>query len=807
VEVQLPLDGVVVADLSSGVAGAYCTRVLADGGADVIKLESPDGDWLRRWSASGVQLGEDDGALFKFLAGGKRSVVIDDPDTRAGERAAKLLRGADVVVWSAGSAVAAAFPPERVRAVAPQAVVVAITPFGLDGPWAQRPSTEFTLQAWCGGIAGRGDPARPPVSVGGRTGDWLTGMIGAVAALSARWRALRTGTGELVDLSTLESMILTHTMYPVTYQSVTGTPTYADRIKNFPGIERAKDGLVAFMVVTGQQWLDFCALVDQPDWADDESLMYFSHRILQRESMAKDVDAWMGERTVDEIIELATLLRVPVAPVGSGATVPTFDHFIEGGYFTTHPGDTFLQPTPPYRFHHTSAGTAPARPAPRLGEHNHLLADRSIPPRGAPTPTVPGADPTLPFAGLRVADFTAFWAGPIVGHVLAQLGADVIHIESVQRPDGMRFRANKPFDTPLWWETGPSYQGGNTNKRGLTLDMSSSDGRDAAYDLIRSCDVVIENYTPRVSESWGLTYENIRELRPDAIFVRMPAFGLSGPWRDRSGFAQTMEAVSGLAWLTGYPDEEPQFPNGPGDPVAGSHATIALLMALEHRRRTGEGALVESPMVGAALAIAAEQVVEYSAYGNLLGREGNRGPAAAPQNLYPSADEDGEGRRDGWVAIAVATEDHWARLARAVGHPEWLDDPCLGTRRGRKEAQDTLDAAITAWTSVRGADDIVETLWSAGVPVGKVIKAEDQDKIPQLRHRGFFEEVDHPVLGPIVHCGYPARFSAGPQRLNRGPSPLLGQHNREILGELCGYSAQRIAELDAARVIGTEVRL
>ncbi|MGO9158807.1 CaiB/BaiF CoA transferase family protein [Mycobacterium sp.] len=806
-DVQLPLDGVVVVDLSSGVAGAYCTRVLADGGADVVKLESPDGDWLRRWSASGANLSENDGALFKFLAGGKRSVVIDAPDASQGRRATELLRSADIVVWSAGSAVAAAFPPVRVRTVAPQAVVVAITPFGLDGPWAQRPSTEFTLQAWCGGIAGRGDPARPPVSVGGRTGDWLTGMIAAVAALSARWRALRTGTGELVDLSALESMILTHTMYPVTYQSVTGTPTFAGRIKNFPGIERAKDGLVAFMVVTGQQWLDFCALVDKPDWADDESLMYFSHRIKQREAMAKDIDAWMGERTVNEIVELATLLRVPVAPVGNGRTVPMFDHFVEGGYFTTHPGDTFLQPTPPYRFHHSSAGTAPARPAPRLGEHNDFLQDRSLTARSAPIPADQGQDPTLPFAGMRVADFTAFWAGPIVGHVLGLLGADVIHVESVQRPDGMRFRANKPFDTPHWWETGPSYQGGNTNKRGLTLDMSSSEGRDAAHELIKSCDVVIENYTPRVTESWGLTYEKIRELKPDAIFVRMPAFGLSGPWRDRSGYAQTMEAVSGLAWLTGHPDEEPQFPNGPGDPVAGSHATIALLMALEHRRRTGEGALVESPMVGAALAIAAEQVVEYSAYGNLLEREGNRGPAAAPQNLYLAADEDDQGRRDSWVAIAAATEDQWTRLAHTVGHPEWFEDPRLGTRQGRKGAQDMLDAAITAWTSVRSADDIVETLWNAGVPVGKVIKAEDQEKIPQLRHRGFFEEVHHPLLGPIVHCGYPARFSAGPQRLNRSASPLLGEHNREILRDLCGYSDQFIAELEAKRVIGTEVTL
>lgn len=799
----MPLDGVLVADLSSGIAGGYCTRLLGDGGADVVKLEAPAGDRLRRWSASGSDLGDDDGALFKYLAGGKRSVAVDPDDSGQRRRALELIENADIVVWSPGSGLAdhPTFHPRELQEAAPQAVVLAITPFGLTGPWTQRPATEFTLQAWSGGVAGRGDVDRAPVAAGGRTGDWLTGTIGAVAALSARWRSLRTGTGELVDLSALESMILTHTMYPVTFQSVTGKPTFADRIKNFPGIERAKDGLVAFMVVTGQQWLDFCAMVDKPEWIEDESLMYFSHRIKQRDEMAAVIDSWMGERTVDEIIELATLFRIPVAPVGNGATVGTFDHFLEGGYFVEHPGAAFLQPTPPYRFHHTSAGTAPAQRAPRLGEHNTIEVRKRQPPtRSSASNAAP-----QPFEGLRIADFTAFWAGPIVGHVMGLLGADVIHVESVQRPDGMRYRAAEPFDTPKWWETGPSYQGGNTNKRGLTLDMNSPEGRRAAFDLIKTCDVVIENYTPRVTEAWGLTYEYLKEIRPDIIVLRMPGFGIDGPWRDRSGYAQTMEAVSGLAWLTGYPDEEPQVLNGPGDPAAGSHATIALLLALEHRRRTGEGGLVESPMVGAVLAIAAEQLVEYTAYGELLMRDGNRGPTAAPQNLYLSADLDDQGRRDCWVAVAVETTEQWAGLARAIGHPEWLDDPGLATVQGRREAHDALDAEITAWTSVRSADDIIETLWPAGVPVGRVIKAEDQQHNPQLIHRQFFEEVEHQVLGPIMHCGYPARFSAGPHRLNRSSAPLLGQHNWEILRDLCQYPDERIAELEANRVIGTEV--
>ncbi|WP_428338911.1 CaiB/BaiF CoA transferase family protein [Mycobacterium sp.] len=795
---QTPLDGIVVADLSSGIAGGYCTRLLRDGGATVIKLESPAGDPLRKWSASGRKLGGDDGALFKFLAGGKRSVLADPGG------AAAVLASADIIVWSPGSELAddAALSPSALRKLAPHAVVVALTPFGLDGPWADKPSTEFTLQAWSGGMWHRGDPARAPVAAGGRTGDWLIGMIGAVSALSARWRALHTGRGELVDVSELESLILTHSVYPVTYASITGMPVFPSRFKSFPGIEQASDGLVGFMVVTGQQWLDFCVMVDKAEWLEDESLISLVTRLNRRDELGKDVDAWMGQHTVDEIIELATAFRIPVAPVGDGRTVTEFEHFRDGGYLAEHPGRGFLQPTPPYRLHDTPAGPASAAVAPALGEHT----DTELPVRVAPAARG-DTEPRLPFEGLRVADFTAFWAGPIVGHLLAILGADVIHVESVQRIDGMRYRAARPFDQPHWWETGPGYQGGNTNKRGLTLDMNSETGRELALDLVKQCDVVIENYTPRVTESWGLTYGKLKEVKPDVIMVRMPGFGLDGPWRDRSAYAQTMEAVSGLAWLAGYADEEPQFLNGPGDPVAGSHATIALLLALEHQRRTGQGMLIEAPMIGAALCIAAEQVIEYTAYGNLLTRDGNRGPTAAPQNLYLCADTDADGEHDQWVAVAVETDQQWRGLAAALDRDDWLRDAALAHAAGRRVAQDVLDAAISAWTATRQSAEVVSTLWAVGVPVGVVIPAERQVDNEQLQARGFFEEVDHPILGTVTHCGYPARFSAGPGRVNRSHAPLLGQHNHDILRELCGRSDEQIAEYERLGVIGTEVQM
>ena len=288
--------------------------------------------------------------------------------------------------------------------------------------------------------------------------------------------------------------------------------------------------------------------------------------------------------------------------------------------------------------------------------------------------------------------------------------------------------------------------------------------------------------------------------------VRMPAFGLDGPWRDRTGYAQTMEQVSGMAWMTGYRDQAPQIPNGPCDPIAGTHATAALLLALEHRRRTGKGTLVEVPMVGGALNVAAEQVVEYSAYGNLLERDGNRGPGAAPQNLYLSADVDEGGRQDRWIALAVETDAQWEALCTGLGDPSWARAPGLATMRDRCAEQDRIDREISAWCEQRSSDEIIDRLWPAGVPVAKVIMPHELIGNPQLDARGFFEQVAHPVTGLNLHGGYPVRFSAGPERLHRRHAPTLGQDNEAILRDLLGLSDDEIRQLRRDGIIGDAPR-
>ncbi len=438
-----PLSGLRVVDLSTWIAGAYCTKLLADGGAEVVKVEASEGDPLRRWSASGTGIPPGaDGALFNFLNASKESVVVE---TKCDEGAApvhELLSSADVVIWSRGSQVVedtTLAPPEILRAH-PHLVVTSITPFGLEGPWRDKAATEFTLQAWSGGIVGlaRGRPERAPVFVGGQIGEWLSGLFSAIGTLAA---VRRSGSeGELVDVSMLEASALCLTYYPVTFNDQLGHPMRKRRFVATPGVGAALDGLVGLGCGTGQQWLDFCAMVEHPEWTDDPKLF------LDRTALEPTIDAWVASHTTAEVLDLASNFRIPNAPVANGSTITTFEQFRVRDTFLANPRDGSANPRPPFRL---GAGCLrQPTPAPRLGGHSIHQPWRSEPRRKAGASAASGR---LPFEGLRVLDMTAYWAGPLASHVLALLGAEVIHLESPSRPDGARLVGGVPQTEDQFW--------------------------------------------------------------------------------------------------------------------------------------------------------------------------------------------------------------------------------------------------------------------------------------------------------------------------------------------------------------------
>lgn len=800
-----PLDGVRVLDLSTGIAGAYATKLLADAGADVLKIERPGGDPLRRWSASHASIAPgEDGALFRFLHTSKRAAIVDY-GTRAGrDRVLALAADADLVFDTASPATLDGLGLDPVAACATQRPPgcgngratswISLTPFGRGGPWSERPATEFTLQAWSGSTASRGTMDRPPISAGGRLGEWLGGAYAAVAALTAHHAAVRTGVGCHVDVSLFEVMALTMAPNSTVWESLAGGPLPFGRTLEVPSIFAAKDGWIGFCTITGQQWKDFCVLIERADLVDDPVLARWDERVRRVAEVDAMIHGWTRAHTVDEIIERAVALRIPVAALGRGETVPRFDHFVARGAYVKHPDADFVQPRPPYRL--SDAALRPLSPSPRLGANEAVWTPLTSAEHD--THDAPPSTPTTarPLAGLRIVDFTAFWAGPFVTHYLAALGADVIKVESIQRPDGMRFQSVKQPPAEQWWEWGALYHGMNLNKRGITLDLTRPAGIALVKRLCAWSDATVENFSPRVMDGLGLGWEELSRVNPGLIVVRMPAFGLDGPWRDRVGFAQTMEQVSGMAWLTGFADGAPVIPRGACDPLAGLHALAALLVALEHRRRTGRGQLVEATMVEAALNAASELVLEHGAYGAHLTRDGNRGPVGAPQNLYACRG------KDVWLAVSVTSDDEWAGLVDALGRPAWASDPSLARAAARRARHDEIDRELAAWAAEQDVSAAVDALLARGVPAAVVQPAARLAGNEQLRARGFFESIEHPIVGTHEYPTLAVRFGADATPRYERAAPTLGEHNDEILRDVLGLDDAAIAALRAEGVIG-----
>ena len=801
--------GVRVIDLSSGIAGGYCTKLLADVGCDVIKVEPPGGDPLRQWSSSGSvgTDGDPDGALFRFLHTSKRAVIADAASPAGRSAILDLIAGATLVVenWTPGTAEAWGYGIDDLRLIEPRISLLSLSAFGRGGPMSRHPANDFTMHGWSGSMSTRGTLDRPPLTVGGATGEWTTGTFGALGALTFLHQSILRGRGEHLDVSMLETLMLTHTTYAAVFASYLGQRGIPNtRTIELPSIEPASDGWVGFCTISAQQFADFATMVGHPEWADDPAWSSQAGRQAKQAAFRAAVAEWTTTRTVAEIVEEATLWRIPVAPIGDGATTPTFEQFVARDSFVPNPRGGFLQPAKPYRFN-----TIPGRefaPAPRLGEHDGQI--EPVVAAAAPDAPTGGrawsrADPEAdkPLRGLRIADFTAYWAGPFAAHWCATMGADVIHVESPTRPDGMRTATTKPPSDEHWYEWGPVYGAVNSDKRGVAIDLARPEGREIALRLVAECDVVIENFSPRVMQNFGLSWDELSSVRPDLIMVRMPAFGLSGPWTDRTGFAQTTEQISGMAWRTGFTDGQPLLPRGACDPLGGSHAMIALMAALEHRRRTGEGQLVEATLVESALNVAAEVVIEHQAYGQSIGRNGNRSHAFAPQGCYRCTTVEAEPER--WICISVETDDQWQALQTTLGSPPALADPTLASSAGRHRNHDLIDEMLSSIIASRDRDELVDELTAVGVICAPVWPARCLDELAQPAARGFGESIDRAIVGRHELWGMPVKaLERSSWVWQERPAPTLGEHNDEVLHDLLGIDETRIAELREMHVIG-----
>ncbi len=412
----------------------------------------------------------------------------------------------------------------------------------------------------------------------------------------------------------------------------------------------------------------------------------------------------------------------------------------------------------------------------------------------------PGAiESALPLAGLRVIDFSWIVAGPSATRILADFGAEVIRIEHGQSLDSIRMAPPHVGGPPNGNNSG-TFNYFNRNKKSVLLSVRHPMGMDVLKRLIAKSDIVVENFSSRVLESWGLGYPELRELNPRVIYCCISGFGHSGRDRDHSTWGPTAQAMSGLTFMSGRPGLPP---SGWGfsylDHTAGYYGAIGILAALKHRNKTGEGQMVDVSQVETGMALAGPPIVDFTVNGR-RNRDvmpvGNRAAMsnATPHNTYPCAGE------DRWVAITVMNDAQWRALVCALGDPGWATNEAYATVAGRFAANDEIDAHISEWTREREDYAVMELLQAAGVPCGVCQKPGDKAvRDPQLRARGWWREVDNPEIGPGIVDGFTPNLSLSPGAARRG-APLLGEHTHDVMREVLGMSDEEIIEHEEAGV-------
>ena len=672
--------------------------------------------------------GDADGALFRYLASSQQSLVIDPAAPSADDVRDRLAATSDVVIVSTFGDRAGGCPPvidpRGLCQRHPELVVVSLSAFGLSGPRGGEESSDFLLQALAGSLHSHGSDDRVPLAVGGGLAEWTVGTFGALGAVSALTARRRSGRGDLVDVSALECLAVTFICYPSVAASMPGGQRIRPTYVMVPGIEACLDGYVGIATITTAQWHTFLDMIERPDLASDVSL--YIQRNRDRPDVLEAIEHWTRQHTVDQVVEIGSLYRIPTVPIGNGANFPRIDHVATRKLYDPNPRGGFPHPRPPFRSNvtrHRPPGPAPtlAERAPGVDVPARARPGRT---RAAPDRSPPGAArrmPTpvgLPLAGIRHPRFHR-----VPGR------ADVHAVPGLPRSRRGEGRVD-PATRPHALQRPRRRLGRSLVRAGCDLPIrqpqqAQRDPRplgcprvvDLALGLAARSDVVVENFTPRVMEQFGLSYDDLRAVNPRIIMVRMPGFGLEGPWRERPGFAASMEQVSGLAWITGYTDGLPSIP-GICDPLAGMHAAFAVLTALEHRARTGEGQLIELAMIDLAANLVVEQVLEHSVYGYLMARQGNRQPGGAPSRRL---------RLPRARSVGCPTSRLRRGLAGACGGRSDRR-PGRSTRgstpsRGAHECADLLDAELASWIAGQSQKEAVSTLRAAGVGAEPVVHA------------------------------------------------------------------------------------
>ncbi|MBI3249933.1 MAG: CoA transferase [Deltaproteobacteria bacterium] len=795
------LEGVKVLELGNMAAAAYATKLMADLGADVVKIEEPGGDVARlRGPFPGGVVDPEKSGLFLSLNTNKRGVTLDLSCQR--EELLRLVAWADILVhnYSPGAMAARGIDYDRFRVVNPRLVMCSITPFGLTGPHKDYKTHDLTLShaggwAWLSpGALERSE--LPPLKAFGQQCEFQGGLAAATATLGAYYRALGTGTGEHIDLS-IQAFIASFLEQAFVYYSYLGR--VASRLGQhymYPwGMYECQDGLIFIVVPEEDQWERLVELMGNPEWTQWEIFADRSGRIKNQDALKVYVEEWTRQWKVEDLFHAGQARRLCFAPVLTMAGLARQEQLHTRNFFVevSHPragklihlGQPYQLQDPWWRIR---------RPAPLLGEHNDEVSTM-LPSSVLEALSLKPQASCLPLDGLRVADFSWVWAGPYCAMHLAYLGAEVIKIESRAHLDLMRRLPIAPRGIKPGVDSSGPFNQWNQGKKSLQLNLGKPEGIALAKDLIRQCDVVIENFATGVMDALGLGYEELKKLKPDLIMVSISGYGHTGPLKDYMGYGPAIPPLTGLSALTGYPGGPPQeLGVSIGDPNAGITAAASICAALAARKRTGQGQYVDVALWSAAAVLATEGWMDYAMNGVEPVRQGNRDIWMVPHNCFRCFGE------DAWVAISCGSEEEWQALCREIGQAHLVDDPRFRTAHDRKAHEDELEQLITTWTEQQDRWEITRRLQAACVAAFPSMSSKDLAEDAQLNGRGFFARLPHPVVGTQTHTGIPWILTNAPNGV-RSAAPLLGQHTDEVLREVLGYTDEDIARLREQKVL------
>ena len=729
-----PLSGLLVVEGEGGVATRYCGRLLSCLGAEVIlvcdRSDDPAGQpgeagrafgaWLDEGKTVALDLGA---ALARLVGAGGRSLVIVG-------QTARELREVDEAIAATGGAI----------------VRVGITWFGDTGPYARWRADDAVIEALSGLAFAFGLPEGPPILAQGHAPQMLAGVNGFIGGLAA----LMTDEPGFsrVDVNVLESTLcltepgaVTAAADPSAQSTRRGVNRYSPVYPS--SVYPTLDGHVGVTALTPTQWAALCGLIERPDLAGEPRCATSLMRVDCADELDNVLAPLIARETTSHWVEAGERLRIPITPAPRPRDLPAMAHWAGRGAFAPVKGAGAEGPTLPFRISHDGV-TAPRPAGGKQG----------------------------PLSGIRVADFSMGWAGPLAARYLGDLGADVVKVETAGKPDWWRgWEIVEAQDPPLH-ELPRHFMAVNRSKRGIDIDLLRPEGRGVAEAIVRRADVVIENHGPGVMERLGLGQAAQRRLRPGVISVSMPPFGFGGPLTRLRAYGSTVEQASGLPFVNGHADWAPSMQHvALGDPVAGLYAAAAAMVGLYARDRLG-GAEIDLCQVECLFQLGADAIIADQLGGVM--RTGSRRRGAAPVCVVAGAGE------EAWLAVSVGSDDRWRGLCPVIADPSLSAHWTLAERKHR---EDDIESSIARWAAAHDPATAARTLQSAGVAAAPVLPAHGLSRDRHLCAAGFWTTTNRPYIGDHVIPNSPIRFDGAHPPIVR-PAPTLGQHTAEVLAEL-----------------------